>query len=108
MTDSIDHPATTMFLDDTTRVMVQDMLRLSGFSLEQLVELVECGAFEPEGVTIETWTFTARSALIARRAAGLCIEFELDTQGTSLVLGLLERIDEMEKRLRELEAQVLR
>lgn len=106
MTSGSDH--SVVFLDDTTRVMVQDMLRLSGFSLEQLVELVECGAFEPEGVTVETWTFTARSALIARRAASLRIEFGLDTQGTSLVLGLLERIDEMERRMRELEAQLFR
>jgi len=106
MTDGIDHPI--VFLDDSTRVALQDMLRLSGFSLDQLVELVECGAFEPEGVTVETWTFTARSALIARRAASLRIDFELDTQGTSLVLGLLDRIDEMEKRMRELEAQLSR
>jgi len=106
MTDSIDHPI--VFLDDSTRVALQDMLRLSGFSLDQLVELVECGAFEPEGVTVETWTFTARSAIIARRAASLRIDFELDTQGTSLVLGLLDRIDEMEKRMRELEAQLSR
>jgi chaperone modulatory protein CbpM len=106
MTDNIDHPV--VFLDDSTRIVIQDMLRLSGFSLDQLVELVECGAFEPEGVTVETWTFTARSALIARRAAGLRVEFGLDIQGTSLVLGLLDRIDEMERRLRELEAQLSR
>ena len=106
MTDSSDHPV--LFLDDATRIALEDMLRLSGFSLDELVELVECGAFEPEGVTVETWTFTVRSALIARRAAGLRVHFGLDTQGTSLVLGLLDRIDDMQQRLRELEKQLTR
>ena len=46
-------------------------------------------------------TSGARSALLARRAAGLRTAFGLDVHGTSLVLGLLERIDDMERRLRE-------
>jgi len=104
MTDPLDRPV--LFMDESTRIVLDDMLKLSGFSLDELLELVECGAFEPEGAAVEAWTFSARSALIARRAADLRIHFDLDTQGTSLVLGLLDRIDEMEQRLRELEAQL--
>lgn len=105
MTDSFDRP---VFLDESTRLVVEEMLKLSGFSLDELVALVECGAFEPEGITVETWTFSAHSGVIARRAAGLRMEFGLDTQGTSLVLGLLERIEGLEQRLRELQAQLPR
>lgn len=97
-----------VFLDESTHLVLEEMLRLSGLSREELVALVECGAVEPEGMTVEAWTFNARSALLARRAAGLRLEFGLDTQGTSLVLGLLERIDELEQRLRELRAQLPR
>ena len=96
------------FLDEDCRIAVQDMLVLSGFSLTDLVALVDCGALEPEGLTVEAWTFSARSAFMARRAAALRLEFGLDTQGTSLVLGLLDRIEAMEKRMRELECQLLR
>lgn len=96
------------FLDESARLALEDMLSLSGFSVEELVALVEHGAFDPEGTTMETWTFSARSAFVARRAAGLRSEFGLDTGGTSVVFGLLERIDELERRLRELECQILR
>ena len=91
------------FLDDDTRLALEDMLSLSGFSMDELVALVEHGAFEPEGTTVETWTFSVRSAFVARRAAGLRSEFGLDTTGTSVVFGLLERIEELERQLRELE-----
>ena len=106
MSDRADHSIT--FFDDTTRLALEDMLRLTGFSLEELRELVDCGAFEPEGQEASSWTFPARSALIARRAAGLRLAFELDTQSTSLVLGLLERIEEMERRMHELESRLSR
>jgi chaperone modulatory protein CbpM len=96
------------FLDDGTRIALEDMLTLSGFSMNELVALVEHGAFDPEGASIEAWTFSARSAFVARRAAGLRSEFGLDTTGTSLVFGLLERIEELERRLREMECQLLR
>jgi len=96
------------FLDEGTRIAVEDMLSMSGLSMSELLALVEHGAFDPEGASIEAWTFSARSAFVARRAAGLRSEFGLDTSGTSLVFGLLERIDELERRLRELECQLLR
>lgn len=98
------------FLDDSTRLELADMLRLSGFTLAELQELVEFGALEPQGLGLDSaaWTFSARTALVARRASSLRLEFELDTQATSLVLGLLERIDEMQRRVHELECQLLR
>lgn len=99
---------TLQFLDDSTRLHLADMLQLTGFSRDELQALVESGALEPEGLQADAWTFPARTALIARRAYGLRVEFGLDTQATSLVLGLIERMDEMERRMRELECQLLR
>ena len=99
---------TLQFLDDSTRLHLAEMLELTGFNREELQALVEYGALEPEGVRADAWTFPARTALIARRAYRLHAEFGLDTKATSLVLGLMERMDEMERRLRELECQLLR
>ena len=95
-------------LDRTTRLALTDMLRLSGLSRAELQELVEFGALEPDAPRIEDWTFPARIAFLAHRAQGLRLAFDLDSEATSLVLGLLERIDDMEERLRELERQLLR
>ena len=99
---------TLQVLDDSTRLHLTEMLQLTGFSRDELQALVESGALEPDGLQADAWTFPARTALIARRAYGLHMEFELDTQATSLVLGLIERMDEMERRMRELECQLLR
>jgi hypothetical protein len=99
---------TLQFLDDNSRLHLTEMLQLTGFSRDELQALVESGALEPDGLQADAWTFPARTALIARRAYGLHMEFELDTQATSLVLGLIERMDEMERRMRELECQLLR
>ncbi len=96
------------FLDAATQIAMEDMLALTGFTLEELTALVEHGAFDPEGSTMVDWTFPAQSAFMARRAAALRSEFGLDLPGTSLVLGLLERIDLLERRMRELECHLLR
>jgi chaperone modulatory protein CbpM len=94
-------------LDDETTVALDELLASSGLAREELVELVEFGALEPT-VSGERWLFASRSVVQARRAARLRDDFGLNLPGMALALAYLERIDELERRLRELECQVLR
>jgi hypothetical protein len=89
------------FIDEGEMISAQRMAELSGLSITELTELVDHGAFgyELHHVRIEQWQFHGRSAQLARRARALRQAFELDAGATSLVLGLLERIDELERRL---------
>jgi chaperone modulatory protein CbpM len=92
--------------DDAT-VALEEFLTLSGLAREELLELVEFGAFEPV-VAGGSWRFSARVIVQARRAARLRDDFGLNAPGMALALAYLERIDELERRLRELECQALR
>lgn len=95
------------FLDDQTTVALEELLAVSGLAPEELVELIELGVFEPV-VAGEPRRFASRAIVQARRAARLRDDFGLNPPGMALALAYLERIEELERRLRELECQLLR
>jgi chaperone modulatory protein CbpM len=92
--------------DDAT-VAFEELLALSGLAREEVVELVEFGAFEPVG-SGASWRFSARVVMSARRAARLRDDFGLNPPGMALALAYLDRIDELERKLCELECQLPR
>ncbi|MEF9996899.1 MAG: chaperone modulator CbpM [Burkholderiaceae bacterium] len=91
----------TAVLDDETTVPLADLVAASGLPLELVGELVEWGAFEP--VAGAAVMFRSRTIVMARRAARLRSAFTLDAAALALALAYLERIDALERRLRELE-----
>ena len=99
--------ALLQFLDAETRVGLDELLRASGLAREELNELVAYGVFEAHGEAHE-WTFASRSIVLGRRAARLRSDFGLNASGMALALTYLERIDALERRIRELECGLLR
>jgi chaperone modulatory protein CbpM len=95
------------FLDDQTTVALDELLAVSGLAPEELVELIDFGALEPV-VAGEPRRFASRAIVQVRRAARLRDDFGLNPPGMALALVYIERIDELERRLRELECQMLR
>jgi chaperone modulatory protein CbpM len=92
---------------DEATVAFDELLARSGLAREELLELVDFGAFEPV-VAGAAWRFSARVVVPARRAARLRDDFGLNPPGMALALAYLERIEELERRLRELECQLPR
>ncbi len=83
-----------------------ELAAISGLTPELLEELVSSGAVSPIDPSVPEPRFGAaalRTALTARR---LCTDFELDTPALLLALGLLDRIDALEARLRLLRAKL--
>jgi chaperone modulatory protein CbpM len=80
----------------------------SGLTRAEIVELVDYGVFEPQGAGEQEWAFPASSLPLARAAARLRADFELSAASLALVLAYRERIDELERRVRELECRLLR
>lgn len=95
------------FLDDERSIALEDLAAASGLERAEIVELVEFGVFQPEG-PVGHWLFARRAIIEARRAARLRDDFGLNAPGMALALAYLERIEALERRLRELECQLLR
>lgn len=93
-------------LHEIFSVTLADLTRASGLSVTEVRELVELGAFEPQTQTGE-WLFASHCIELARAAQRLQTDFELPLAGVALALTYLERIRELENRVRELECQLL-
>ena len=98
-------------LDEHSEVAFAEVVRAFDSRREELLELIRCGTFEPrrlQGDDESAWRFPSEALSVARRAARLRDGFELDAPALSLALGLLERIEELQRRVRELECQLPR
>lgn len=85
-----------------------ELCEISGLPEAVLKELVEAGAIPPLQLETQETRYGAAALVAARQARQLREAFELDTPALLLALGLLERLHEMERRLRELEARMPR
>lgn len=98
----------TFDLDDEHPLALADLADLSGLTEAEVLELVDYGALSPAGPTGGACVFSARSITIARTAYRLREEFELDAHGIALLLSCLDRIRDLEERLRALQARLPR
>ena len=92
-----------VWLDERNELSLPELAELSGLPEPELIALVECGAIVPVDPEATTHSFSARWIVVARTATRLRNAFELDTQGLALALTLLERVHELEARLREID-----
>jgi hypothetical protein len=96
-----------VLLTEQQEVEIDDLVRATGLRLEEVVELVEYGVFEPAGAAPIEWRFSAHSIALGRRACRLRADFDLDVPALALVAALLERIDDLEMEAVRLRAQLL-
>ncbi len=85
-----------------------ELCEISGLPPPLLEELIEAGAIPPLQIAAPQAQFGAAALAAARHARRLREAFELDTPALLLALGLLERLQEMQLKLRELEARTPR
>ncbi len=87
-------------LDERVECTLVDLAECSRLSESDLQELIDCGVIAPRdpGATPQRFAGTAMS--VARVAARLRDDFEVDLRGVALALALLERIEALETQLR--------
>ena len=60
-----------------------------------VIEIVEHGILEPQGAQPQDWRFNDYELVLAKRAAKLRRELELEWEGVALALDLLEEVQQL-------------
>ena len=92
-----------MWLDEQHEVSLDELVELSGLSLQELQLLVESGALVPNNLVSDTWHFSSHCIVSIRTLSRLKQDFELEQNALGLMLVFLERIRKLEFKLRELD-----
>ena len=92
-----------MWLDDQHEVSLDELVELSGLTLQELQLLIESGALVPNNLAASTWQFSSHCIVSIRTLSRLKQDFELEQNALGLLLVFLERIRKLEFKLRELD-----
>lgn len=93
-------------LEEGQVITLAELMRISGLESAEVLELVEFGVLETQNG--DPPRFALRTVALARTAGRLRRDFGANPAGIALALTYLQRIEELEARLRELECQLLR
>lgn len=74
---------------------MQSFCQTVGLPAAFVIEIVEHGIVEPQGRTPEDWLFDDHAPGIARRAAKLHHDLDLEWEGVALALELLEEVHDL-------------
>ena len=80
-----------------------EFVEVSGVAPERLQELVEIGWLRDGGNAPAQKMFSEPDIYRVRKLERICCDFELPLVGGTIIIDLLERIDALEQRLRDLE-----
>lgn len=83
-----------------------DLCEACGLHAGRLIEMVEAGVLEPQGVAPAVWRFDAAALERARIAQRLQRDLGIDLAGAALTLDLLEEVRTLRRRVRLLEHQL--
>lgn len=86
----------------STLIVWAEFIELTGSAPERITELVDMGWLLPVRTAEEILLFHQGDVYRLRKLERLCSDFELHTLGGSIVMDLLDRINELELRIREL------
>jgi chaperone modulatory protein CbpM len=87
-------------VEDGIRFTLADLCRACAAQPSFVVALVDEGLLHPIGSGPAEWQFEGAALARTRMAWRLARDFELGVDAMALVLGLLDEIDTLEKRLR--------
>lgn len=90
------------------RLPLREFAQMSGLLESELRQLVEYGVIAPLDPQAQDWLFGADCLPLARTAVRLRHDFDLEGQGLAVTLTLIERVQELENKLRELHARLPR
>lgn len=97
--------AEVIWLDSREAVSLAELSRACGMNIDELVELVEYGALAPVQEAGPETLFSATCIVQLRTVSKLRVDFDLDVFTAAVLMGYLDRIDELERELQSLRAR---
>jgi chaperone modulatory protein CbpM len=96
------------WLDSRETLSVAELSRVCGLSAAELDELVEYGALNPIHRNEPERSFSAECVAALRAAGRLRRDFDLDLFAVAILMGYLNRIEELEREVKSLRAHLPR
>lgn len=96
------------WLDARETLTAEELSRVCGLSAAELDELIDYGALDPIRRTGSERVFSAEWVAPLRAAGRLRQDFDLDMFAVAILLGLLNRIEELEREVKSLRAHLPR
>lgn len=87
-------------LEEQNQLTLADLCRACAVHAERIIELVDAGVLEPQGLEPDRWRFGGASLYRARKALRLQRDLGIDLAGVALALELLDEIELLRTRLR--------
>ncbi|MCU1749138.1 chaperone modulator CbpM [Pseudomonas sp. 6D_7.1_Bac1] len=72
-----------------------EFCEVTDLSAAYVIEIVEHGILEPQGALPKDWRFNDYELTVAKRAAKLRRDLELEWEGVALALDLLEEVQQL-------------
>lgn len=96
----------TMTISTTSIYHIEDLADISGLSIEDIQDLVEHYVIKPENSDVAHCFFQEHCVHVVKQARRLRDDFELDRNGVSVAMTLLNRIEALENQIRIMEAHL--
>ena len=93
-----------IWLDSRETVSLEELSRVCGLSTDELTELVDYGALAPLESSAPESFFSADCIVQLRTVCKLRLDFDLDVFTVAVLMGYLDRIDQLERQVRSLQA----
>lgn len=87
-------------IDEQERVTLMQLSRICKLPPEYIIEMVDEGILEPDGIRIHGWRFPFSSIEKIQKAVRLQHDLRINLAGVALTLHLLDRIAQMEASMR--------
>ncbi len=103
MANEMENALAGELLGEDRGVTLAEVCRICGVNADEVIELVEEGVVEPEREGRTQWRFHSVSVWRVRRAVQFRQDLGVNNAGAALALDLLEELQQLRARVRQLE-----
>ncbi|KAB1443288.1 chaperone modulator CbpM [Pseudodesulfovibrio senegalensis] len=85
------------------KVAWAQIVEFTGITPSGMAELIELGWLEPSRTSADEYLFPCRDVLRIQKLLRLCNDLEISATGGTIIVDLMERIEELEREVEELQ-----